>query len=133
MLEGKTGLGKTQGILSFLKDYNPKLIREINDLKDLTPLNKAAIYDDIDLTSIHPDQIKHLFDGEVDGVIRVLYRTVTIDSKLKKVLITNEFKLKDMSDEHLQAILRRVIHVKLNKSLIKSVVYRERELKVNFK
>jgi hypothetical protein len=54
-----------------------------------------------------------LFDGEVNGVIRILYRTVTIDSKLKKVLITNEFKLKPMSDAHLQAILRRITQVKL--------------------
>ncbi len=69
----------------------------------------------------------------VDGVIRILYSTVTIDSKLKKVLITNEFKLKPMSEAHLQAILRRITQVKLKKPLIKSVTLKETEVKVDFK
>jgi hypothetical protein len=85
----------------------------------------------MDLKNLDPDQVKHLFDGEVDGVVKVLYRTVTIDASLKKVLITNQFKLKDMDQKHLEAIFRRLVRVKLDKPLIKRVVYREREIEVN--
>ena len=132
VLEGDTNTGKTQGMLALLKEFNPKLIREINDLKKLTPLNRAAIYDDLDLSKLYPDTVKHLFDGEVDGVIRVLYGSVTIDASIKKVWLINLFRLKETEKSHLDAINRRITHVILKKPLVKSVIYRERELEVKY-
>lgn len=127
VLEGPSGYGKTQGTLALLGDLNPRLIREINDLKKLTPANRAAIYDDLDVSNLAPDTLKHLFDGEVDGVIRVLYSSVTIDASIKKVLIVNTFKLDtSMGKPDLDAIHSRLKHIRLDKSLIKKVVVRER-------
>jgi hypothetical protein len=37
----KSGFGKTQTMETFLIDFNPVLIKEINSLKDLKPKNKA--------------------------------------------------------------------------------------------
>ena len=90
VLEGQSGYGKTQGVLALLKEYNPKLIKEINSLRDYDPtVHKALVFDDIDLGGVGVEQLKHIMDTEVTAQIRVLYKVVEIQAGVRRAIMTN--------------------------------------------
>ena len=133
IINGKSGMGKTEMIKSFLKSENIKflLIRNVHGLKDYEPqTHKAVIFDDIffekELSSeehigisdtANPSNIRILRDS-----IRIMQNTLrifTTNNVLK--LLSNQFKNK--------AVLSRYLILNINKSLFKNDI----EIDVNIK
>lgn len=112
-LTGKSGVGKTSGIIALLENFNPLLIRDLNALKDLKQDNKTLIMDDINWNSIPCETKIHLLDKDFNSQIRVLYSVVDLPPNLIKVITSNnKLDLLNMwcVDE---AISRRLSHVEV--------------------
>lgn len=64
ILEGPSGIGKTQGILALIHSLNktPLVIKERNDLKELTSKIDVLVLDDLHPTNFKADELKHLLD-----------------------------------------------------------------------
>lgn len=121
VVQGPTGVGKTQGMLALLADDNPLVIRERQDFKLLNKDHKSIILDDISLSDFDINDLKHIFDSEVPSSIRVLYASVRLDPNLKKVVLVNVWSLPHASPQDSDAVLRRIVFVNLKDSLINKI------------
>lgn len=116
-LSGPSGVGKTEGIINLLKDFNPILITDVNALKDLKPEHKAIIFDDIDWFNI-PREVKiHLLNKTRSSSIKIIYQTVKLPNSLVKAVISNNPE--DLVGD--KAIMRRIRHVRINQPIFNQI------------
>lgn len=110
-LTGKSGVGKTSGMVCLLGEYNPLLIHDINGLKDLKEDNKALILDDLNWSRISRETKIHLLYKEYNSQIRILYYVVNLPPGIIKVVTSNKSTdLLSMFDDD-KSIQRRLVHV----------------------
>lgn len=105
---GRSGTGKTEAILSLLKELSPLRITNKEGLKDLTDNHGVLVMDDIDLRGIARQEYIHLFDSMVEEEVRVLFGVKKIKKGLPRVFISNIIPSLFLQDE---AIQRRVLGV----------------------
>jgi hypothetical protein len=116
-LTGKSGVGKTSGIVALLNEYNPLLVRDINGLKLLKDENKALILDDLNWSDIPRETKIHLLDKDFNSNIRVLYSVVDLPAAIIKVVTSNNaHDLLNTFDVD-KAIERRIIHINVDKPM----------------
>lgn len=127
LLIGGTGYGKTQGALALTAELNPLLVRDINDLKALTAGNKAIIFDDLNISDLEVNQVKHLLDSETRTTHKVLYGTVAVDKGVRKLFLCNTFPYVGGGPDT-QAVTRRLYTVDLKESMIKKVTLTKTEV-----
>lgn len=95
IIEGPSGIGKTQGALALAKYYNykPLLVTEKNDLKKLSENTDLIIIDDVSLEVFSPNELKHLLDSEKTSSIWVLYASQEIKKGIRRIWIINSFRI----------------------------------------
>ena len=130
-LIGETGYGKTQGIITLLREkgYVPLKINDLNSLKDYIPgVHTALIMDDICWKEIDRETKIQLFEKDLSGHIKILYNAIKLDSKMIKIVLAN-FKddlldIDSMFEDRTEksgALERRLRIIELKKSLIKPI------------
>jgi hypothetical protein len=130
-LTGKSGYGKTEGIIYLLKGWNPLLITEINSLKNLKSDHKAIIFDDIAWSKFSREDKIHLLDKERTADIRVLYDVIKLPSEVLKVVTSNDpSDLINIFDTD-KAILRRIKHIHLEKPLFNIENFVQNNITIN--
>lgn len=118
LVTGPSGVGKTEGMISLLKELNPLLVTEINSFKSLKDSNLGFILDDIDWSKLSTDEKIHIFDKDRAYDIRVLYDTVSLDPRLVKVVTSNSTDgILDRYSDPSGAIARRIKHVYVDKPM----------------
>jgi hypothetical protein len=112
IMYGKPGLGKTQYALAHF--LNPLLVRHMDDLKKLTPLNDGLVFDDMDFNHVVRSTQIYLCD-ELESSIHCRFQNATLPAGIRRIFTTNrEYgAIFDLNDE---AISRRcnVIEIKDN-------------------
>lgn len=122
VLQGGTGLGKTQFAMAWAERFHSDdwaIIRDIEKLKFLSKngsLPKVLIFDDMGFTQ-WPEQCQiHLLDHEVASSIRVRYTNVEIPPRTIKIFTANPSRHPFTMDPD-GAIQRRYKTVKIQGSL----------------
>jgi hypothetical protein len=120
ILIGKPGTGKTEYLIALLNSLglNPFLVKDLNILRELTPLNKAIIFDDISISHLDAMQKLSLFDKEQDTQLRILYKSIRINQSTIKAFTKNDLEsLLPSDDTYFEAMKRRVAIVTIDKPL----------------
>jgi hypothetical protein len=112
---GKSGYGKTEGMIALLQPFNPILIKHLEKLRDFTDMNKAAIFDDIRWENVDRETILGLTDKKRKYPLRILYDSKIIPPNIIKVILLNKNTINPNNDE---AIARRIKVVTLTEPLI---------------
>ena len=88
LLWGPTGSMKT----SFAKHLLPGalFVREVNQLKELTPEHVGIIFDDMAFEGEKRETVLHLLDLENDSHIRVLYQSTRIPAGTPRIFTSNK-------------------------------------------
>lgn len=123
-VSGRSGLGKTQLIISLCEKYNLKILRvthkenfhnfSINE-------HDLILFDDYHFPGNREDKIS-LVDSSIESTIDHKWGHKEIPKEVYKVFLSNftpkeKFKLTHIQDEKTDPILRRIYHVELKKPL----------------
>lgn len=110
LLEGKSGWGKTQFALRCFK--NPKIVRQVEDLRSLDATHDGIVFDDMAFTHWPRQSQIHLVDMDEESSISARYNNVTIPAGMPRIFTFNPDHMPvDRTDD---AIHRRTRHVILD-------------------
>jgi hypothetical protein len=122
-LVGNSGIGKTEGMVTFCNkhDLNPVLlINDVNDLKNVTKETKTVIFDDMNTGHLIREELIHLLDKARSHAIRCLYTTIMLDQSVNKIFIANNdqaLKEKQLTiNSYEEALVRRCFVLKVGKN-----------------
>lgn len=117
ILEGSSGIGKTELAKSLLKEKFPLFIRDINQIKNFKEdEHKSILFDDPDFSKFTREQKIHLLDNENPSDIRILFDSIRIPSGITKIITANN--LKNIIDLNIEELNRRVYHVNLGNNIL---------------
>lgn len=109
-VQGKTGIGKTRWSLSLFEQ--PLLVSHLEDLKGFKAhYHDGIVFDDISINHLAPTVAIHLLDWELPRTIKVLYGSINIPAKVRKVWTSNcpfSSTMPHCNDETFAALYRRV-------------------------
>ena len=88
VLHGGSGLGKTQ--FAIAHGLRPVLVRELEDLWEMTEETDIVIFDDFDFSQLSFTQTISLLDMETRGTIRCRYRNAHIPAEMPRIMTTNK-------------------------------------------
>lgn len=119
LMYGPSGLGKTERAVSLFK--RPLLVRSLDSARDYHPDRyDGIVFDDVNLSSLSPEEKIHLVDSSYAGVVRCRYSNGIIPPGTKRIFTTNRSPTSFfssgpsvMEEEQLRAVFRRIkiIHV----------------------
>ena len=133
IINGLSGMGKTELIKSFLQSKNIKflLIRNIHGLKDYEPqIHKAVIFDDIFFEKeLSSEEHIGISDTANPSNVRILRDSIRIMQNTLRIFTTNNVLnlLKNQNDN--KAVLSRYFILNINNSLFKNNI----EIDINIK
>jgi len=133
IINGLSGMGKTELIKSFLQSQNIKflLIRNIHGLKDYEPqIHKAVIFDDIFFEKeLSSEEHIGISDTANPSNVRILRDSIRIMQNTLRIFTTNNVLnlLKNQNDN--KAVLSRYFILNINNSLFKNNI----EVDINIK
>lgn len=96
-LEGSSGLGKTQMMLSIFP--RALKINDLDDAKDLRNEHTAIIYDDCDWKESSRPHTLSFIDSECLSKPKCRYHNAKIPASFPRIIITNEPDFRNFSDE----------------------------------
>lgn len=112
VLVGESGIGKTEFALAHFT--NPKIVSQIDDLKDLSDLHDGVIFDDVALADLQREEQIHILDIGMTRSIKARFMNATLKKGLPRIFTTNSlarcFSIED------PAVKRRVTVVNLELS-----------------
>lgn len=83
LVHGVTNTGKTNFALAHFKQ--PLLVRDLEDLRSLTPNHDGIVFDDLDFRHLFFTAIKNLLDPDFPGVVHVRYQNVIIPAGMPRI------------------------------------------------
>ena len=123
IVNGLSGMGKTELIKSFLKDQNIEflLIRNIHGLKDYEPqIHKAVIFDDMFFEKeLSSEEHISISDTANPSNIRILRDSIRIMQNTLRIFTTNNVLNLLKNQYENKAVLSRYFILNINKSLFK--------------
>ena len=90
VIVGKSGYGKTQGMLSLLGPHGVLVVKDINNLRAFkTSVHKIILLVDFDFSKMNIEELKHMFDSQSEAQIRVLYGMIRLPIGVRRVVLCN--------------------------------------------
>lgn len=109
-VQGSTGIGKTRWSLAQFEQ--PLLVSHLEDLKGFkSHYHDGIVFDDISINHLAPTVAIHLLDWELPRTIKVLYGSINIPAKVRKIWTSNcafSSTMPHCNDETFAALYRRV-------------------------
>ena len=106
LLTGASGTGKTRFALDHFDD--PLLVSRMEDLKRLTPKNDGIVFDDFSFMGFTIEDCIHICDIEMPRTINVKHGSVTIPSRLPRIITSNKPFVELFPADTAGALARRV-------------------------
>lgn len=114
-LYGATGIGKTYTLYHTLVKlgFKVKLIRSLEELRDLPSNVTDIIFDDISFELNRPELLIHLCDKDFDGGVRILRRYQVIKKEVRKWFTHNSDRAWHpvLAEPEQQRAIERRLHI----------------------
>lgn len=137
IINGLSGMGKTELIKSFLKSQNIKflLIRNVHGLKDYEPqIHKAVIFDDIFFEKeLSSEEHIGISDTANPSNVRILRDSIRIMQNTLRIFTTNDALNLLKNQNNNKAVLSRYFILNINKSLFKDDIEVDISIKIRNK
>lgn len=137
IINGLSGMGKTELIKSFLKSKNIEflLIRNVHGLRDYNPqVHKAVIFDDIFFEKeLSSEEHIGIADTANPSNIRILRDSIRLMQNTLRIFTTNNVKQLLLNNYNNKAVLSRYFILNINKSLFKDNIEIDVRIKIRSK
>lgn len=137
IINGLSGIGKTELIKSFLKSQNIKflLIRNVHGLKDYEPqIHKAVIFDDIFFEKeLSSEEHIGILDTANLSNVRILRDLIRIMQNTLRIFTSNDALNLLKNQTNNKAVLSRYFILNINKSLFKDDIEVDISIKIRSK
>ncbi|DAZ93511.1 TPA: hypothetical protein N0F65_000360 (mitochondrion) [Lagenidium giganteum] len=128
IINGLSGMGKTELIKSFLKSKNIKflLIKNVQDLCEYNPqIHKAVIFDDIFFEKeLSAEEHINIANTANSLNIKILSGSIRIMQNTLRIFTTNNVKQFLLNNYNKKAVLSKYFILNINKSLFKDDINR---------